>query len=502
MMLVLLSFAAFIFLAFFFNRKQRSQLPPGPIGFPVIGHLHLLGPLIHHSFRDLSFRYGPLFYLNLGSVPCVVASTPELAKEFLKTQEQTFPCRVSSLAIKHLTYNASFAFAPYGPYWKFIKKWTSFELLGNRVINQFAPIRIKEVNHFLQILYSKSKVGDSVNVSEELMKLSNNVISQMVWSVRSSGTDGQISRSVVRDVTQMFGQFNISDFVWFCRNLDLQGFRKRFEETRARYDMWVEKHVTAREQVRNQKRINGVQEHEAKDFLDLILDLMEDDTAEIKLTRDNVKALILVTRASIISFFFSGTDTTAILLEWALSELINHPTVLEKAREEINKVVGNSRIVQECDTPNLPYIQAIIKETFRLHPPIPMVSRTSVQECKFQPERFLQYSNNEAGLSSPTDVRGQHFQLLPFGTGRRICPGIPLAMQELHMTLAATIQCFDLKVINPSGVKTNGNDVLDMTERPGLATPRAHELVCIPVARMHQVLDQLCVENSYICQDV
>ncbi|XP_058004286.1 cytochrome P450 93B16-like [Hevea brasiliensis] len=512
------SLTILLFLVFFIRKQWYYKLPPSPMALPIIGHLHLLGPLIHHSFREISSRYGPLIYLRLGSISVVVASAPELAKELLKTHELTFSSRKHSIAIDHLTYNSSFAFAPYGPYWKFIKKISTFELLGNRMLTKFLPIRKQELHHFLGGFYSKSKVGESVNITQELTKLSNNIISQMMLSMRSSDTDSEaeVARTVVREVTQIFGEFNVCDFIWFCRNIDLQGFRKRIDDIYSKYDGLLEKLITSREELRKQNRINGAV-HEAQDFLDIMLDVMEDENAEIRLTRNHIKALFL-------DFFTAATDTTAIAIEWALAELINQPEVLEKAREEINRVVGNGRIAQESDNPNLPYIQAILKETFRLHPPIPMVARKSIQDCKingytipantllfvnmwsigrdpkywknplqFQPERFLQ-SNDDDGLTSSIDIRGQHYLLLPFGTGRRSCPGISLAMQSMPTTLAVMIQCFDWKVVNPPGMEIKtGNSVLDMTERPGLTAPRIRDLVCIPVPRLPaQVLDPIC----------
>ncbi|KAF2283396.1 hypothetical protein GH714_003889 [Hevea brasiliensis] len=286
------------------------------MALPIIGHLHLLGPLIHHSFREISSRYGPLIYLRLGSISVVVASAPELAKELLKTHELTFSSRKHSIAIDHLTYNSSFAFAPYGPYWKFIKKISTFELLGNRMLTKFLPIRKQELHHFLGGFYSKSKVGESVNITQELTKLSNNIISQMMLSMRSSDTDSEAETCRV-----------------FERELMIY----------IASDGLLEKLITSREELRKQNRINGAV-HEAQDFLDIMLDVMEDENAEIRLTRNHIKALFL-------DFFTAATDTTAIAIEWALAELINQPEVLEKAREEINRVVGNGRMLRSQTTP-------------------------------------------------------------------------------------------------------------------------------------------------------
>lgn len=192
---------------------------------------------------------------------------------------------------------------------------------------------------------------------------------------------------------------------------------------------------------------------------------------------------------------------------------MNNPRVLEKAKEEIKNVVGINRLVQESDIPSLPYIRAIIKETFRFHPPVPVVSRMSTEEAvvngyripadcvlninvwaigrdpkvwerpmEYEPERFL-----EKGENNVIDVKGHNYELLPFGSGRRGCPGISLAMLELPVTLAAMIQCFDWKACAPNGEILNS---VDMSERAGLTAPRATDLICLPTPRLdvHQIL--------------
>ncbi|TXG53504.1 hypothetical protein EZV62_022673 [Acer yangbiense] len=439
--------------------RPSKKLPPGPLALPIIGHLHLLGPHMHHSFHKLSSQYGPLIHFRLGSVQCVVASTPELAKELLKTHELTFSSRKHSTAIDYLTYQSSFAFAPYGPYWKFIKKLSTVELLGSRTLGQFLPIRTRELHCLVKFLQEKSRGGESVNVTEELLKLTNNVISQMMFSIRCSETEGQAeeARTLVRQVTEIFGEFNLSDIIWIFKNVDLQGFRKRFKDIHRRYDSLLEKIITDR----------------------------EDD------------------------FLTAATDTTAMAVEWTLAELINHPQILTKAQNEIDQVIGKTRLVEESDIPNLPYLQAIIKEMFRLHPPIPMLARKSIQDCEidnytipegtllfvniwsmgrdpkvwedpleFKPERFLESEGKNVSWGvNNIDVKGLHYQLLPFGSGRRGCPGISLAMRELPTTLAAMIHCFNWKVDG------DHHGVVDMNERPGLTAPRANDLLCVPVAR-------------------
>jgi len=197
--------------------------------------------------------------------------------------------------------------------------------------------------------------------------------------------------------------------------------------------------------------------------------------------------------------FMAGTDTSSITMEWALAELLRNPNVMEKAREEIDSVTGNSsRLIEESDVVNLPYMRAIVKETLRLHPTSPMIGRESsenINVCgfdirektwllvnlwsmgrdpkvwekplEFRPERFM-------GEEKQFDVRGQNFQLMPFGTGRRACPGASLALQVVPSNLAAMVQCFEWKV----------EGSVSMEEKPSMTLPRAHPLVCVPVPRL------------------
>ena len=205
--------------------------------------------------------------------------------------------------------------------------------------------------------------------------------------------------------------------------------------------------------------------------------------------------------------FGAGTESLAVAIEWALSELITNPKWMAKARQEIDQVVGKNRIVEESDIPNLPCIQAIVKETFRLHPGGAFISRESSEDCsingyhipantmllingwainrdpnywenplEFKPERFL----NEDGTSKKElDVRGQIFQLMPFGSGRRLCPGVNLALLVVPTMLAAMVQGFEWKV------GKDGKGCLDMEEGVGISLPRAKPLVCVPMARLN-----------------
>ena len=198
--------------------------------------------------------------------------------------------------------------------------------------------------------------------------------------------------------------------------------------------------------------------------------------------------------------FGAGTDTSSLTVTWAMAELMNHPEIMEKARKEIDSVVGKERLVEESDIAKLPYVESITKETFRLHPTGTIISRQATQECEingyvipkkmsllinmwaigrdpqywehpleFRPERFMHEGDSEMSL------KAQIHEMLVFGAGRRMCPGVPLATKVVPTILAAMIQSFEWKLAHAG--------VVDMDEKPGLGLPIANPLICIPLPR-------------------
>nr|XP_011465733.1 PREDICTED: licodione synthase-like [Fragaria vesca subsp. vesca] len=543
MAIELVLFILFLVLVFLISRHFRVNhlLPPSPLALPIIGHFHLLSPLIHRSFHDLSLRLGPVYSLRLGSVPCVVVSSPEVAKEFLKTHELSFMNRTANIAAASMTYNASFAFASYGPYWKFVRKLSTNELLSSLSVDKFLPIRNQEYVRLLRLLAKKAEACEPVNLSEELPKVGHNIMGKMMLGKYSNDSRAARFRVVVRECTKIFGEFNFSDFNWIWKKFDVQGFQKRIDATHNKFDALVEEIIDEREELRKMKtnggNNTGAEEKDVMGFLEVLLDKEEECKSttknfEVDFSRNHVKGLITVCNfhhsnlnpnvfSEFVNFqdmFTASIDTTSITMEWALAEVINHPEVLKKAREEMDRAVGTERLVGEWDLPNLPYIQAILKETLRLHPPLPIVPRICTEECKvgkyvfpektllfvntwamgrdpknwenpleFRPERFLQLDGSDP--ANGTDVRGQHYHYLPFGSGRRICPGLTLTMKMLPTQVAVMIQCFDFKIGGTQCENTSNDKVLEMDEGPGLTVPRASDLVCFPIARFSSLLE-------------
>ncbi|KAK1440744.1 hypothetical protein QVD17_06575 [Tagetes erecta] len=483
-------------LTFVKSTRAKPNLPPSPFWLPIIGHLHLLSPIPHQAIHRLSLRHGPIFKLFIGSEPCVVASSPETAKEFLRTYETSYLDRPRNSAITCITYGSKdFSFGPYGSHWKFMKKIITSQLLNVTTMDSLLPLRRNEITRFLKCISENASIGKAVNLNAELVKLSNNLITRLLFSRRCSENDGDAEdiRKLVFEIINIMESFNLSDNIRAFKRLDLQGFGKRVKDVHRRYDALIERIIKDHEEARKQ----GTQS-ERKDLLNILLDIAQDDSMEIKLTRENIKAFIL-------NIFVAATDNSAILTEWALSELINNPKIMKKAVEEIDHVVGKNRLLQESDIPNLPYLQAITKETLRLHPSVALIPRRSTEDRKvsgydieanttifinawslgrdpnywespleFRPERFEE---------KQLDIRGQYFELLPFGSGRRMCPGISLGLHMVHATLGALIQCFEWK-----GEKGENLTSINMDEGHAFSIPRANPLVCVPVARHDQIL--------------
>ncbi|GJY13891.1 cytochrome P450 93A3-like protein [Tanacetum coccineum] len=427
-----------IWARFFKPKNVKSRHPPTPFGLPIIGHLHLLRPIPHQALYKLSLKHGPIFRVFMGSVPSIVACSPEIAKEFLRTNEKAFSNRTPNPASDYLVSGSGegskdFVFAPHGPYWTMLK-WETNNMMRMVIGKRFTDGECKE---------------------------------------------GDVS-DLVSDMSELLGTFNPSYYIPLFKNIDFNGYAKKLKNLRDGLDTLIAKAIDEHEEAKKQNETR-----EVKDLLDILLEIAHDESMEIKLTRVNIKGLILLTIVLIPfqNMFLAGTDTSASTLEWLMAELINHPNVMQKAKEEIDQVVGKIRLVQESDIPNLPYLQAIVKEGFRLYPATPTDSKNITTRLHggrdpghwenpldFNPERFV---------DNMLDVRGQHFHFLPFGSGRRMCPAISLALLVVHTTLGGMIQCFDWK----AGKDGNLTSV-DMEPKLGLTLMKASPLVCLPMARL------------------
>ncbi|KAM4129609.1 hypothetical protein ACJW30_01G036400 [Castanea mollissima] len=483
------------------KKCSNSKEAPEPAGaWPIIGHLHLLGggdQLLYRTLGTMADKYGSAFNIRLGSRRAFVVSSWEVAKDCFTINDKALASRPTTVAAKHMGYNyAVFGFAPYSSFWREMRKIATLELLSNRRLEMLKHVRFSEVEIGIKELHSLWVQNGScpllVDLKHWLEELTLNVVVRMVAGKRyfgsSAASDSGEARRCQKAINQFFhliGIFVVSDALPFLGWLDLQGHEKAMKKTAKELDSilggWLEEH--------RQKRVSGeVKANGEQDFIDVMLSLQE----EGQLSNFQYDADTSI-KSTCLALILGGSDTTAGTLTWAISLLLNNRNVLKRAQEELEHHVGVYRQVEESDIKNLVYLQAIIKETLRLYPAGPLLGpREALEDCNvagynvkagtrlvvnvwkiqrdprvwtnpssFQPERFLTSHVN-------VDIRGQNFELIPFGSGRRSCPGVSFAIQVLHLTLARLLHAFEFA--------TPLDQPVDMTESPGLTIPKATPL--------------------------
>ncbi|KAI3711961.1 hypothetical protein L1987_70510 [Smallanthus sonchifolius] len=491
-----LATVALLLLSLRLRRPRHLNRPPGPKPWPIIGNLNLMGSHPHRSIHDLAQKYGEIMQLKFGSHNVVVGSSVEMAKVFLKTQDANFACRPKTAAGKYTTYNYSnITWSPYGPYWRQARKICLMELFSVKRLESFEYIRVEERNSMLKTIFESS--GKELPLKDVLSTVSLNVISRMVLGKRyldkseNSVVSPDEFKKMLDELFLLNGVFNIGDSIPWIDFLDLQGYVKRMKAISKKFDRFLE-HVLDEHNVRRTKE---GEKFVATDMVDLLLQLADDPNLDVKLERHGVKAFTQ-------DLLAGGTESTAVTVEWAISEMLKKPEIFEKATEELDRVIGKNRWVQEKDMPNLPYIAAIAVEAMRLHPVAPiLVPRRTREDCKVagyditegtrvfvsvwtigrdpklwdKPEEFCP----ERFIGKEVDVKGHDFKLLPFGAGRRMCPGYNLGLKVVEGTLANLLHGFDWKLPN-----TMTKDDLNMEEIFGLSTPKKIPLLTVARPRL------------------
>ncbi|KAF2295136.1 hypothetical protein GH714_031656 [Hevea brasiliensis] len=499
---------------FYLSRRatSRCSVPQAGGAWPVIGHMHLFGgqQLTHKTLGAMADKYGPVFTIKLGSHRVLTVNSWEMARECFTSHDRVFSTRPSVAASKLLGYDsAMFGFAPYGSYWREMRK-TTIELLSTHRIDMLKHIRASEAETAIREIYrtwvgrGRKESGLLVDMKQWFGDLTHNVALRMVGGRRCFGPNADMEegearrcQKVMRDFIFLFGVFVLSDAIPFLGWLDFNGYEKSMKKTAKELDIlvggWLEEH--------KQKRLLSGKEKEEQDFMDVMLNILE----EAKISCFDADT---INKATCLNLILAGSDTTMVTLTWALSLLLNNPHVLKKAQDELDLHIGKDRHLDETDIKKLIYLQAIVKETLRLYPPSPLIGlHAAMEDCtlstgyqvsagtrlmvnawkiqrdervwsnpdEFLPERFLCTNHKE------TDLKGQNFELIPFGSGRRSCPGISLALQVVHFTLASFLHCFEVAKPLPS-------EDVDMSESPGLTNLKATPLEVVLVPRLNSRL--------------
>ncbi|CAM8906254.1 unnamed protein product [Rhodiola kirilowii] len=491
----LVGFCAFVIFVFFVLSKGKKRgtktippnLPPGPPKLPVVGNLHqLVGTVTHHKLTELGETYGPIMHLQIGEVPTVIVSSPEIAKEVTTTHDINFARRPLQLSGKILTYGwTDIAFAPYGTYWRQLRKLCVTEVLSAKRVQTYRSIREEEVGDLVKEISSKAGMMP-VNMSAKIFSLTYGITSRAAFGSKSKYQEEYIaivmesSKAVGLAVCNMYPSSKILPLI--------TGFRYKLEKLHREADKILENIIVSH--IKSKSLRSSVDANAKEGLLDILLRIQETGNLEIPLTRDNIKSVIA-------DVFTAGSETSSTTVEWAVSEIIKNPRVLQKAQAEVREVYKGKGDVDEERLDQLKYLKLIIKETLRLHPSLPLLlQRENAHPCVIkgydipagtrvminvwaiarnpkywkEPEKFLP----ERFVDNPLDYIGTNYEYLPFGAGRRICPGIDYAMPNMLLPLAQLLYHFDWEL--PDGVK--GED-LDMSESFGVTVRRKNDLFLV-----------------------
>nr|A0A0S1TQ04.1 RecName: Full=Salviol synthase; AltName: Full=Cytochrome P450 71BE52; Short=SpCYP71BE52 [Salvia pomifera]ALM25794.1 cytochrome P450 71BE52 [Salvia pomifera] len=465
------------------SNRKHLPLPPGPWKLPLIGNLHnLVGALPHHTLRRLSRKFGPMMSLQLGELSAVIISSADAAKEIMKTHDLNFASRPQVAAADIIGYGSTnITFSPYGGHWRQLRKICTLELLSAKRVQSFRPLRERV---FVDLCRRFADHGSSaVNFSEEFMSATYTLISRAVLGEEAEQHEGLLPN--VKEMPELTAGFDISEvFPSVGLFKVMSRLRKRIVAVHKDTDRILD-------DVIHQHRAAKSEEH--KDLLDVLLQLQEDGL-ELPLTDENIKSVL-------VDMLVAGSETSSTVIEWAMAEMLKNPRILEKAQEEVRRVFDKEGTVDESHIHELKYLKSVVKETLRVHPPAPLIlPRICGETCEingyeipaetkiivnawavnrdpkywedsdcFKPERFL---------DNLVDFRGNHFQYIPFGAGRRMCPGIGFGLANVELPLAMFMYHFDWEL--DGGMKPQD---LDMEEKFGASAKKLKDLFLIPAIK-------------------
>ncbi|KAI3678684.1 hypothetical protein L6452_37985 [Arctium lappa] len=511
-------FGLFLFvLIYTYKRNTREKpttsikpLAPEPSGaLPFVGHLHLLhGQVpVARILGKMADDYGPAVSLRLGSHRVIVVSSWELIKECFTTNDRNFASRPKMAISRYMGYDhAVFALAPYGPFWREMRKLVTLELFTSQRLEKLKNVRYSEVKWFVDelALLSTLKNGDRrpavVQMCKWFESITFNIIGRMLAGKRLSNGCSDASdeesrvREVIKEGLHLSGVFVASDVIPSLEWMDIGGHLKDMKRVAKELDgvlgKWLDEHV--------EKRMEYGGDKEA-DFMDVLLSTVSNDAKMFGHRRE------IIVKATTMILILAGSDTIAQTLTWSLSLLLNNAHIIQAVQKELDIHVGREKWVEESDIKNLRYLQAVVKETLRMYPPGPIGSpREAIEDCniggyhiskgtrlivniwklhrdsriwtsphEFRPERFLE---------EHLDVshQGRNFEFVPFSTGRRMCPASTFAMQVVQLTLARLLQGFDLST--PMG------EPVDMSEGLGSSLPKVKPLEVVIAPRLSSEL--------------
>ncbi|TYH78947.1 hypothetical protein ES332_D03G026500v1 [Gossypium tomentosum] len=459
-----------LFLFILLKHGNSSRLPPSPPSLPLTGHLHMQlfdNSAPHIFLSKLSHKYGSLVYLRFGFKPILVVSSAKMAKVVMKTHDLDFCSRPHRRCSHKLSYNSSdLAFSPR--------------------VQRYRPIREDEVARLIEKISKLSVDSKPVHLSEAITCLSSTIICRIAFGKRYDEEGAERSRfhELLDESQAILSSFSFSDFFpymgWLDRFTGLHSrLEKTFKELDTFYQQLIDEHL-------DPNRLKPQQE----DIVDVLLQTWKDHDFSFDLTIDQIKAILM-------NLFIAGTDTAAATIIWVMDFLMKNPKCLKETQAEVRSLIGKRGFVNEDDTRDLTYLKAVIKETFRLQPIVPLlVPRETLRKCNIGgydiPAKTLVYVNAweigkdpetwenpeefypERFIGSPIDYKGQHFELIPFGAGRRVCPGMHMGVAVVELALANLLYKFDWEM----PIAMTKEDI-DFDVKPGITARKKYPLILV-----------------------
>ncbi|CAI0455594.1 unnamed protein product [Linum tenue] len=483
------------------SRGATASLPPGPRGLPIVGYLPFLmfngkNIPLHRQFTHLAAQYGPIFKIRVGSQLQVVVSSPSLAKQVLRDNESIFSSRDLPLAIRVWTYGGlDLSSLPMSQDWNSMRKVVLREVLSNPSLDRCYELRRSVVVKALRELVRSG--GKPVGVLELANKMVANATMAMTWGGRDDDgdVDNEEARRLCEEVMALMEKPNVSDVFPLLARFDLQGIGRKVAEVAGHFDRIITSVI--------QKRFDGKGSlimddgREMKDLLQVLLENRERSGAGSPL------ASITQFKALLLDITPGGTGMVATVIEWAMTELLRCDKAMTKVKRELDDVVRLEGLVEDHHLKKLDYLDAVVKETFRLH--LTVIQREAVQPCtiggyaipkkakvminawaihrdprlweepsEFRPERFLDNGRPLDFVGSSSD-----FVYIPFGSGRRMCVGFNLATRLLKYVLASLLHSFDWKL--PAG---EGGSTVDVSDEFTLIIKKKKPLTIVPTPRL------------------